>query len=173
MSFHELTSGYPWLTKRVARMLDVEARLPSRHPLAWVLALFTPYAGRMAGVGPLMVVAIIGIMAAIALPAYQDYTQRAKVAQAWSEARPAMTALQTHFERERSVPESLAALGLPERLAGGAAVRLDAKDMKLAVDTPAGELLLVPRLIEGRVRWRCEAGEGLRAAHLPASCRNN
>ena len=32
----------------------------------------------------MIVVAIIGILAAVALPAYQDYTVRAKVSKAWS-----------------------------------------------------------------------------------------
>lgn len=41
----------------------------------------------------MIVVAIIGILAAIALPAYQDYTIRAKVQEAVSLASPAMTAV--------------------------------------------------------------------------------
>ena len=49
MSFHELTNGYPWLTKRTARVLDPAAPVPRRNPLAWLLALFVPYAGRAGG----------------------------------------------------------------------------------------------------------------------------
>jgi type IV pilus assembly protein PilA len=40
----------------------------------------------------MIVVAIIGILAAVALPAYQDYTVKAKVQEAVSLASPAMTA---------------------------------------------------------------------------------
>lgn len=41
----------------------------------------------------MIVVAIIGILAAVALPAYQDYTVKAKVSEAVSLASPAMTAI--------------------------------------------------------------------------------
>lgn len=41
----------------------------------------------------MIVVAIIGILAAVALPAYQDYTVRAKVQEAPALASPALTAV--------------------------------------------------------------------------------
>ena len=52
MSFHELVSSYPWTAKRAIRLLDKNPEIPRRNPLAYLLALFVPYAGRMgAGMG--------------------------------------------------------------------------------------------------------------------------
>ena len=42
MSFHELVGGYPWLTKRFARVMDTKAAAPRRNGFAYLLALFVP-----------------------------------------------------------------------------------------------------------------------------------
>ena len=63
----------------------------------------------------MIVVAIIGILAAVALPAYQDYTVKAKVSEAVSLASPAMTAIGLACS-EGSLASSTdlnASLGLP------------------------------------------------------------
>jgi type IV pilus assembly protein PilA len=44
----------------------------------------------------MIVIAIIGILAAIALPAYQDYTIRAKVSESTSVSAPARTSVAVH-----------------------------------------------------------------------------
>ena len=67
-----------WLTKRAARVMDPDAPMPPRRLLAYFLAMFVPFAGRMgAGFGMLVLVYVVGIMAAIAIPAYDTYTVKA------------------------------------------------------------------------------------------------
>jgi Zn-dependent protease with chaperone function/type II secretory pathway pseudopilin PulG len=84
MSFHELIGDYPWLTKRVAEVTAVAqgttASHPARNLFAWILAAFIPRFGSSGGASLVITVALIGVLAAIAIPAYQDYTIRAQVA---------------------------------------------------------------------------------------------
>jgi Zn-dependent protease with chaperone function/type II secretory pathway pseudopilin PulG len=75
MSFHELVSDYPWLVKRVARVIAFREGsilgLPARNPLAYLFAMFVPrtiFGGAGGVLNLLVVVAIIGIIAAIAIP---------------------------------------------------------------------------------------------------------
>ena len=175
MSFHELTNGYPWLTKRTARVLDPAAPVPRRHPLAWLLALFVPYVGRAGrGLGGLIIViAVIGILAAIALPAYQDYTVRARLTGAYLGSEPVRQALGAWYvQHNREAPGSLQEAGLPTTLPDGSTLAFDAEQMVLSVETPHGELVFVPEnLNDARLVWRCIPGEGLKRAVLPAACR--
>jgi Zn-dependent protease with chaperone function len=172
MSFHELIGGYPWLTKRAARILDPNARLPSRNPLAYVLALIVPFAGRLGpGFATLILVYIVAVLAAIAIPAYRDYTIRAELTGALNESQPALDTLARYYEENQEIPESLEAAGLPEELPGGSLLTLDSENMTLTVGAPNGELVFSPaKSRDDRIIWGCEAGEGTKAQHVPPGC---
>jgi type IV pilus assembly protein PilA len=61
----------------------------------------------------MIVVAIIGILAAIALPAYQDYTVKAKVSEAVSVSAPARTAMAVACNDGTLAISTDATLGFP------------------------------------------------------------
>ena len=173
MSFHELTAGYPWLTKRAARVMDTQAPMPKRSRLAYLLALFVPYAGRLgAGFGVVILVYMVGVMAAVAIPAYQDYNVRAKVSVAISGTQSTRDALVRYYESNRSVPRSLEEAGASSQLADGTKLALDPDEMVLTASTPQGQIIFTPSLdAQKRVVWQCENGEGLKPSQMPQSCR--
>src|ERR1700716_3656331 len=55
----------------------------------------------------MIVVAIIGILAAIAIPAYQDYTIRAQVTEGLNLAAPVKTAIAEHYANNGTWPSAL------------------------------------------------------------------
>lgn len=59
----------------------------------------------------MIVIAIIGILSSIALPAYQDYVKKAREAQAVMDISALSVKLQAYWEDERAYPTSLADIG--------------------------------------------------------------
>ncbi len=171
MSLHELISGYPWLTKRAARMTN-ETAAPARNPFAYLVAIFVPFGGRLGGgFSFLIVVYFVGVFAAIAIPAYQDYTIRTKLTTVVLETQPARAKLADYYLSNHQVPDSLETAGLAPHLADGSPLSLDARRMLLTVKTKHGELVFVPSEVHGQIAWTCTNGEGLKPAQLPPSCR--
>ena len=142
----------------------------------------------------MIVVAIIGILAAVALPAYQDYTVRAKV----SEVILAMSACRTSItEVYQSGGSGPAANSWGCESAGGTtkyvasiATTIDGKVTAevrgINADVDGGVVTLVPMAADGVVAtaannmgaglfgWRCGLaadGTTLNMKYLPGSCR--
>ncbi len=174
MSFHELTSGYPWITKRVVRVMDPQGEVPRRRTLAYLPALFVPYAGRLGGgFGFLILVYILFVIAAVAIPAYRDYRSRAELGLALTATEPAREALSRYFQANGGIPESLEAADIGPQLADGSQLSLDSENMALTVTTSDGSLILTPRRDEqGQILWTCAPGEGLRPGQVPPLCRD-
>lgn len=178
MSFHELVADYPWIVKRVARVAGSERAVPGRHPLAWIPALFVPRLGLGGGLaGSMMVVAMIGILAAIAIPAYQDYLARAKVAEAVAVGRIATESVSRYFNEHHAIPPSLREAGFLGGSPAVSQVTLDEKGVirvTVAIAPIAGKaILFVPSLdADKHVKWRC-ASEEIQDKYLPPSCRSH
>jgi Zn-dependent protease with chaperone function/Tfp pilus assembly protein PilE len=173
MSFHELTAGYPWLTKRTARVVDTKAPMPKRNPLSYLLAVFVPYAGRMgAGFGLIIMIYIIGVLAAIALPAYQTYTVKAEVNAAFFESQNARNTLAIYYDTNQTVPKSLSMAGVDSTvLSKNILLTLDSDNMELTVSIEQGDIIFTPSVNEaGSIIWNCTNGEGITLAQLPNAC---
>lgn len=174
MSFHELTAGYPWLTKRAARVLDTNAPMPKRNPFAYLLAIFIPYAGRLGGGFALItVIYIVGVLAAIAIPAYKDYTVRTHLHATVIESQGARDALGNYYMNRQEIPDSLATVNIDSQLPDGSELTLDLSNMALTVNTQRGEIIFIPKIDEqGTIFWTCTNGDGIKPTQLPPSCRS-
>jgi Zn-dependent protease with chaperone function len=185
MSFHELTAGYPWLTKRVARVMDAQGTIPPRNGLAYPLAAIVPYAGRLGGgFGLLILVYIVVTCAAIAIPAYHKYVAKAQEAAAAAivipefdtavqQSQVARDALSEYYRKNRRFPESLSELGIPPVTPNGFWQSLDPDEMALTVSTVEGDLVFTPSPLsdDDRIDWICTGGDGIGPEQLPTSCR--
>jgi Tfp pilus assembly major pilin PilA len=152
--------------------MNPQAPMPGRHGLSYVLAMFVPFAGRLgAGFGFLILVYIIAVLAAIAVPAYQDYTIKAKLSAVIVESQGTRAALGNYYQTQQKVPESLAEVGLPSQLSNSTKLSLNPENMVLTVSSPQGELIFTPRTdVQNHVIWDCEGGEELKPKQLPATC---
>jgi len=172
MSLHELLSGYPWITKRVSRVMDPKSKGPSRNGFSYLFAVFVPYAGRMgSGFGLLIFVYIIGIIAAIAIPQFHNYKVRAQVTSAIIETQPIQERLAEYYLSTEDIP-TLEQLGVGNSLSDGSQLSVDPDNMVLEIKMEAGEVYMIPSIDEqGYITWQCLAGEGMQAAQLPDYCK--
>ena len=80
MAVNELAASHPYVCKRVAALREWvapgSAPEPRRHPLAYPLAPFLAIGAGGAGAAPMVMVAIIGMLAAIAIPNFVKYQER-------------------------------------------------------------------------------------------------
>ena len=128
----------------------------------------------------MIVVAIIGILAAVAIPAYQDYTKRAHVTEGLSLASSGKTAVTEFFNSKGTLPPGNISAGLATgpSINGNAvlAVRNVAGLLTIAYNAKvlSGATLVVsPITTVGGVKWTCKipAASTMKAQWVPSSCR--
>jgi len=128
---------------------------------------------------PFFGIGLIGILAAIAIPAYQDYVYRVKVAQALTAVEPLKQDYADYLRQNRSLPTSIEQLN-PESLRAryGTAVSSitigDNNSLRITFKGPLIEgktLALIPRESNGSLIWTCHA-ETLPKKLAPPDCRN-
>lgn len=124
-------------------------------------------------------VAVVGVLAAVAIPAYQDYTLRAKVAIALQQGASARGAVDTFYARLRRFPDrnEVAAMGNFSTRAGDGTRIIVAPNNGVVIITFAAPAQLSGKQVwlqptaalDGHLRWRC--GGNIKAQLLPAACR--
>ena len=144
----------------------------------------------------MIVVAIIGILAAIAIPQYQNYVARAQVSEALVLASAAKTGVAEYANVNGSFPTSNAEAGLETSIVGkyiasitvgaGGVITATFDEGTASTTGTAGccdshtkiagtTMELEPGgLTSGAITWTCKAGTAstaIEAAYLPASCK--
>jgi len=132
----------------------------------------------------MIVVAIIGILAAIAIPAYQDYTIRAQVSEGLNLSAGAKAAVSEFYMDRGAFPADNTAAGISAANAitgnyvdnvlvgnGLITVRYESTgNFKANALIDGDTLLLSPTTSAGSVLWTCRSAD-LQAKWLPSSCR--
>jgi type IV pilus assembly protein PilA len=147
----------------------------------------------------MIVIAIIGILASIAIPAYQSYTIRAQVTEAFSLASELKGPIQEYRKERGMLPADNAAAGVPapEKLIGNYVTRVEVNQGAISVTfgnfvnkSIDGQIVtLQPIVVKGSpaspMSWRCgyrgvpngmepvgENRTNMDAKFLPVSCRS-
>jgi type IV pilus assembly protein PilA len=130
----------------------------------------------------MIVVAIIGILAAVALPAYQDYTTRAKVSEVVLAASGARTAIAEYVAASGAFPldASAASIATQSSKYVSAIVYTGSASQGIVTVTARGDTNITGKQVQlvgtsstgGVVTWVCGPGvTAMDTKYLPASCR--
>ena len=138
----------------------------------------------------MIVVAIIGILAAIAIPAYQDYTVRARMSEVVLAASGPRTSVTESFQSVGEMPGTgtAAGLGAPGDYASflvtevnyeqGAAVNIGIITALATTEVGGGVTAAMGVTLTGTgnattgiVNWNCAPAGGIESKYLPATCR--
>lgn len=134
----------------------------------------------------MIVIAIVGILAAIALPAYQDYTVRAKMSEPMAALSEAKTTIAEFYSAQGDIP-TVAQAGINdfpnkefvksviyEAAAAGPLLTAVVQAGVIPGTTNDSFVLSGTTRTDGSIEWVCKSPttDGIPVKFLPASCRN-
>jgi len=114
----------------------------------------------------MIVIAILGILASIAISSYRDYSIRAKVSEALVSVNPFTTAMGIFYWSEYRFPTSRAESGQGNiaskyidevTITSNGYISVDLKDTAIGVANMY--LILKPTLATGAIRWDCSVSD--------------
>jgi len=124
----------------------------------------------------LAILILVGILAAVALPAYQDYTRRAQVATGFILGSEAANKVGNYYATQQRGPDDLVKAGFS--LVPSETVRDITFNNQTGVLTILFQdgffndksLLLVPDVVDKKLVWLCTS-DGVAKQHLPPACK--
>jgi type IV pilus assembly protein PilA len=126
----------------------------------------------------MIVIAILGILLAIAIPAYNDYTIRTKVSEGMVIASGAKSAVSETRTSTSDWPTSNLSAGIDAGISStyvsdltiGAAGTVQITFQNIDAQVDGSTLVMTPSYAGNTVRWECNAGS-VENRFLPARCR--
>lgn len=120
-------------------------------------------------------IAIVGILAAVALPAYQDYTIRAKLAESHVVAQSAMTVVEAYTYEHQKWPVSLDDLDVSHISGSDYVSSIEVDHGAVYIHIPqnlniSGSIVYVPTSSESGITWSCKEST-VELKYLPQKCR--
>ncbi|MDH3694285.1 MAG: pilin [Gammaproteobacteria bacterium] len=129
----------------------------------------------------MIVVAIIGILAAIAIPAYKDYTIRTKVSEGLNLAGAAKLGVTEYYESEGTLASTNPEAGVAsaasivgdftQSVAIGANGVITITYGPLPAEVNNSTILLTPTTGAGSMLWDCSTGGDVLPRFRPSNCR--
>jgi type IV pilus assembly protein PilA len=128
----------------------------------------------------MIVVAIIGILAAIAIPQYQDYTIRSKLTEALNLAAPAKLGVAESYASNGALPSTNTEAGIAATMtskyvaslviSANGVITVTVQGINSTIPIDGGTIVLTPDIADtSRVDWVCSSS--LADKYLPANCR--
>ncbi|WP_325064774.1 pilin [Cognatiluteimonas profundi] len=128
----------------------------------------------------MIVIAILGILMAIAIPAYQDYAVRAKAAEGINLAGATKLATAETYSSTGRLPPNNTSAGMPtaasingkyvasvSTASGVVTITYNGTEPKL---TSSSTLLLSATTQAGSIKWKCKSAN-ISSKYLPSECR--